>query len=964
MAEAIGNILTGRVNDATFEYPWEEEGQTSWFRFRAKSLRTDSPARVVVLHHDITERRQAEAELLRQSALLEASERTAGIGGWEYEVPEQRLLWTKGTYRLLETTPEEFEVTMDRALAFLTSWSRQALTRALQRCIDEGVPFDLETDIVTARGRRRRFHFAAGPVRAGKTVVKVVGAIQDMTETYKARQERDRLLDLSIDMIAVGDLNGYFRSVNPAWQKSLGHGSDFLLSRPILDLVHPEDRDATRVILRQLSGGSGVTEFENRMLHRDGTYRWVNWNAVPFVPEQSFYAILHDVTHRKRQEEELLAAKQAAESANTAKSEFLASMSHEIRTPMNGVIGMLGLLRDTRLDAEQREFLETARTSAETLLEIINEILDFSKVESGHIEIEEVSFDMRQTTEEVAELLSPRVRSGEVDLILRYDPASPVNLVSDQGRIRQILLNLVGNALKFTERGHVFLDVSVVPEEDGHVLQVSVQDTGIGIPKDKLPRVFERFVQADSSTTRRYGGTGLGLPITKRLVELLGGTIGVESTEGEGSEFQFRLPVKIAGIRQEQAEHTRLAGTRVLVVDDNAVNRRVLSEVLRAAGMDGGAEVSAEDALEALRKAAEEGHPYRMALVDYQMPDMDGLKLAHRIIAAKDIPPLVMLLLSSISETVRPQRLADAGFSGQMTKPIRQRQLLELMQRTWDQFHSSTGEGEADTPLASAEAPAEQPSTFRGRVLMVEDNRVNQLVTERTLTKLGCHVDTAGNGQEAVEMAAVLPYDLILMDCQMPVMDGYEATGELRRQGAKLPIVAMTANAMQGDREKCLEAGMDDYISKPVRREDLIRVLTRYIGPMKEQAAKEQEETPAAEPVQDPLNLDRVSGLSGGDLEFEREIFQLFRTESEQYLAGLQKAVAAGDKAEISRLAHALKGAAGNVGADQMSELARALETAAEGAGKEKLAGMLEALEKEADRVFRFLEERTPEQSA
>ena len=972
IAKAIRGVLAGTVSDIAFEYRWEEsepEG-TRWFRFRVLALEQGANACAVVLHHEVTERKHAEQELLRQSRLLEASQRVTGIGGWEYDVERDKVYWTEQTYRIYEVDPEEFVPTLEGVLAHYTSWSRKNLERLVERCISQGVPFEVEEDFVTSKGRHRRMRVLGSPVYEGEQVVRVVGAVQDVTERRRLERERDRFFNLSLDMIAVGGMNGHFKSVNPAWEKILGHDSDYLLEMPIIELVHPDDRGRTRTVLHQFASGVAVTDFENRLRHKNGQYHWVSWNAVPFVPEECFYATVHDVTGRKHQEAELLAAKHAAEEANLAKSEFLASMSHEIRTPMNGVIGMLGLLRDTPLNDEQREYAEAARSSAETLLEVINEILDFSKIEAGRITFEKVRFNMRQTAEEVVELLAPRLRKSNVELVVHYDPASPTHLLSDQGRIRQVLVNLLGNAVKFTEQGHILVTVRVEKEpsarEEGArgFLHVSVQDTGIGIPEEKLPLIFERFVQADSSNTRKYGGTGLGLPISKRIVESLGGEMDVCSTEGEGSEFWFGLPVELADEPGQQPPHAGLAGAKALIVDDHPVNRRVLTEQLKAWGVSSTEAASPKEALNILRAAAEEGKPFEIALVDFQMPESDGLELGRKIVADEDIPTPVMFLLSSMGEGIRLDRLTACGYAGQLAKPVRQSQLLDMIQSAWNEFHSPSGAYYVKSELASPAKDRDSGThtarldpTFGGRVLMVEDNQVNQRVTERQLTKLGCRVDTAGNGREAVDMGTTLPYDLILMDCQMPVMDGYEATGELRRLGVEVPVVALTANAMQGDREKCLAAGMDDYISKPVQREDLLRVLHRYLSPPEDEDNEDTGQTG----VIPPINLRRIHGLSGGDEEFEREIFELFRSESRQYLTALEEAGEKMDREEAARLAHALKGAGGNVGAERFAELALALEKEAKEAAAEELHERVEALRRESERIFAFLEAGSPE---
>jgi PAS domain S-box-containing protein len=1088
----LERLEAGQDSQQEYRVVWPD-GRIRWLRESVRATRmTDSKSwRLDGVLADITERKETEAQLVRERQMLRSLMDHLPDAIFVTDDAGRYVLNNAAHQRLMRVESEG-AIVGKTVFDFLPAQRAGRYHRDDRRVLESGQPLLDREDCITDRsGNRRWMSLTKVPLPgANGAVAGLIGICRDISGWKQAEEERDRFFTLSLDMLCIADFDGYFKRLNPAFERILGYPLEELLTHPFLEFVHPDDREATRHVMSKLLEGGELVSFENRYRRVDGSYRWMLWTAAPYLDQRLIYAaarditerkateealsrernllrtlmdnlpdhifvkdtasrfvmanaatlrslgassleevigktdfdflrrdlaeqyyrdeqqvcrsgqplvnreellidpagrrkwllttkvplrddsgsvfglvgMSHDITERKHMEEEWRQAKETADAANRAKSEFLARMSHEIRTPMNGILGMTELALETKLTSEQREFLQMVKASADGLLTVINDILDFSKIEAGKLHLEPAPFALRDSLDDTVRTLGLRAQQKGLELACHIAPDVSDGLVGDLGRLRQVIVNLVGNAIKFTAQGEVVVTVRATADREQRtedrrqspentaegepgsssvlcplssvLLLFEVTDTGIGIPADKQRIIFEPFEQVEGGDNRRFGGTGLGLAISSQLVALMGGHLQVESPaprvadsrseseapRGPGSRFYFtaRFGRTAEPVAPLPADPGDVRGMPVLIVDDNATHRGILVEMLASWRMKPMAVSSAPAALEELRRAADSGEPYPVVLVDSQMPDVDGFALAEQIRANPELVGASIMMLVSADRQGSMQRCREAGINACLMKPLKQSELLNTI------LELLSAKGGRPAPQATADSAEPSSDAGGGRrlnVLLAEDNIVNQRLAVRLLEKRGHCVVVAGNGREAVDALERAPFDLVLMDLEMPEMSGFEATACIRRReagtGRHIPILALTAHAMKGDRERCLQAGMDGYVAKPIQAGELYREIAELLP-----SAPADEGTPV---------LDRAAALEqvGGDADLLRELTAVFLQDCPRMTDELREALRSGDAAKLKRAAHSIKGAVGILGGKVTFEAALRLENLA-----------------------------------
>jgi two-component system sensor histidine kinase/response regulator len=917
----------------------------------------------------------------RSAHLLDIIADMAGLGAWELNVDSMTPLWSSHARQIFGLDPAA-TLCLEDILQCYAADARPIIATAFREAVANGKSFDLTLPAIRRDAAPLWVRCVGAPEVVDDRTVRLSGAVQDVTRQYEAdhherlaqaelreiRARFERAVEGSSDGLYEYDLHSGATWYSPSVHDMLGYGPDEPFPHSILELTPAAERFSVEDAARRHTAAGTPFDVVFPVRHRSGETRWVrsrgrcerNAQGTP----THFSGSIQDITAQLKARAALIAATEEASAANRSKSAFLANMSHEIRTPMNGVLGMTELLLDTSLNPVQHEYAETIRTSATSLLGILNDILDFSKIEAGRLEVESVEMDVRDCVEDVGTMMAVQAAAKNLEFIVNVDPATPECVLGDPHRLRQILTNLAGNAIKFTQAGEVVIEVHNVGTRSNRVLlHFEVRDTGLGMAPEVVGKLFQPFAQANAATTRHFGGTGLGLSIVKRLCELMGGNVSVVSSPGVGTSFSVTLPCEALATSPERLLESPHASVsrRILVVDDNDTNRRVLRGQLLPAGHYVVTTGRAGDVVGLLKKAAAQGAPFDLIIADDQMPDADGGWLAQTLKSDAALAPIPLVLLTSLDRHGSTRRLADLGFAGYLTKPVRGRELRACVERVMDTTNQSGSHSQLVT--RSSLAAEKVQGHYRGRVLVAEDNIVNQQVTRRFLQRLGCKVEVADNGLRAVEFCAQSTIDLVLMDMQMPIMDGLTACREIRRAeagGRRVPIVALTASAMTDELDRCLTAGMDGLLTKPLQPQRLREILDRHGLGDPRVAAREPAGTAPLRVLAPALDIARLQILVGDDPQFMAELCRTFMASSTRLLVELRQAIAVQDRTQLKALAHKLKGGAGSVCARRITDLSLALEHTAMVEPFAELVGVVEQLQATLDECASIIEVHFP----
>ena len=920
-------------------------------------------------HSDITARKEAEDEVRNTVARLTLATRAGGVGVWDYDIVSNTLVWDEQMYRLYGIGAESFRGAYDAWRVCLHPDDRARGDEEIQKAIRGEKEFDIEFRVVWPDGTVHTIRGLALVHRDDDgRPLHMIGTNWDITRQKQSEalcrvssQKWEAIISSSPDGIGVVALDGTLQIISDNLAAMYGYSIEEkigLIGRKMLDFIDPQYHSLALKHIEEILAGKNdghITEYQG--IKKDGGLFYVEVKSSALLgPDGKPSGILfvqRDVTERKKVENALLETNRSlilatnratemaaqAEMSSLAKSEFLANMSHEIRTPMNGIIGMTGLLLDTKLTNEQRHFAESVKSSGEALLFLLNDILDFSKIEANMLELETLDFELSGLLADFSALMAVGARQKGLELRCSIDPVVPTLLRGDPGRLRQILTNLTGNAIKFTRSGEVAIGVSLLEARENDVLlRFSVRDTGIGIPEEKVPLLFNKFTQIDASNSRKFGGTGLGLAISKQLAGLMGGETGVKSMEHKGSEFWFTARFGTQRTQTEARLAADLHSVRVLVVDNNAVNCEIMVNRMVSWGMRPIEVSDGPAALAAIYKSLDENDLFRIVVTDMKMPGMDGEALCRVIRADRRLQDIRLVLLTSLGMRGDARRYRDMGFTAYAVKPIQHLELKAILSLSLGEWTAPGTSPVLITRHLGRESVNPQVRT-KARILLAEDNVTNQQVALGILNKLGLYADAVANGEEVIKALASIPYDLVLMDVQMPEMDGITATEQIRDPRSKvrnhaIPIIAMTARTMKGDRERFLQAGMNDYVSKPVNLHTLVETLNRWL-PGKEAGSSDGEEPSskavAGEKPGDPAVFDYNALMERimGDAALGAKVVATFIENTPVEIGALRAAVKGRNRKRAEIAAHTIAGSSGNIGALRLSAYAADVEHAA-----------------------------------